>query len=167
MAAAPKTGNLESIKDIQTALAPACGELGAKMLLSLAFVGGSLCAAFVVALAAAWAVCEAAGWDDAFSLDRSPAEAPRFYACFMLVVVIGAVVLLMGINVVKLNVFIELMDGLLMPMAVGFLYFLATSNALPAEIQLKGWYKIVVGVVFLFCTVVSLGTGIFGMIYEE
>jgi NRAMP (natural resistance-associated macrophage protein)-like metal ion transporter len=165
MAASKRAGDLESLKDIHAALLPAFGDIISKLLLSLAFVGGSLCAAFVVALAAAWAVCEAAGWDDAFSLDRSPAEAPRFYGCFLSVVLIGAVVLLMGINVVKLNVFIELMDGLLMPMAVGFLYLLAVSDMLPPEIRLVGIRKTVVGLIFSVCTLISLVSGFIGIVH--
>ena len=37
-----------------------------QILISLAFLGGSLCAAFVVALAATWALCEAANLEDRF-----------------------------------------------------------------------------------------------------
>lgn len=167
MAAAPsRPKDITGIKDIQHVLLPAFGETWSKILLSVAFVGGSLCAAFVVSLAASWAVCEAANWDDSFSLDRSPAEAPRFYACFFSVVLLGAAVLMLGTDVVKLNVFIELMDGLLMPMAVGFLYVLACSEVLPEHVRLQGFYKVLAGVVFSLCTAVSLYTGIFGLINE-
>ena len=53
------------------------------MLVSLAFLGGSLCAAFVVSLAATWALCEASGLEDAFALEQSPKEAPFFYGSFL------------------------------------------------------------------------------------
>lgn len=165
MAAAPRRPkDITGIKDVQEVLLPAFGETWSKILLSLAFVGGSLCAAFVVSLAASWAVCEAANWDDSFSLDHSPREAPRFYACFFSVVLLGAALLMLGTDVVKLNVFIELMDGLLMPMAVGFLYVLACSEVLPEKVRLQGFYKVVVGVTFSACTAISLYTGIYGLI---
>jgi Mn2+/Fe2+ NRAMP family transporter len=75
LAATPNVRSLETVADIQYALAPVFGEFLAKLLLSMALVGGSLCAAFVVALAAAWAICEALEVDDAFALDRRPSEA--------------------------------------------------------------------------------------------
>jgi len=46
-----------------------------QVLVSLAFLGGSLCAAFVVSLAATWALCEAAESDDAVTaLEQSPRD---------------------------------------------------------------------------------------------
>ena len=49
----------------------------------MAFLGGSLCAAFVVALAATWALCEAASLEDAYALEQSPTDAPFFYGSFL------------------------------------------------------------------------------------
>lgn len=168
MAAASKgkRSNLKEVKDMQVALEPLLGSTVSKILISFAFLGGSLSATFVVALAASWAVCEAAGWDEAFSLDRLPFEAPRFYACFLSVVSLGAFVLLKGVDIVQLNVFIELMDGLLMPLAVGFLYVLACSEILPEEVRVKGLYKYVLGMVFALCSAISLSTGVYGLMLD-
>mmetsp|Transcript_53187 Transcript_53187/g.99737 ORF Transcript_53187/g.99737 Transcript_53187/m.99737 type:complete len:441 (-) Transcript_53187:150-1472(-) len=168
MAAASKGAreSLEHVKDMQIALAPILGSTVSKVIVSFAFLGGSLCATFVVALAASWAVCEAAGWDDAFSLDRLPSEAPRFYACFLSVVSLGAIVLLTGINIVQLNVFIELMDGLLMPLAVGFLFVLACSDILPEEVRVKGFYKYLLGTLFGICAAISLSTGVYSLVQD-
>eukprot|EP00438_Fugacium_kawagutii_P013527 Skav223263 [mRNA] locus=scaffold1037:222397:235492:- [translate_table: standard] len=70
--------DLHSMEDIIEAIGPAFGQLWAKILVSLAFIGGSLCAAFVVSLAATWALCEAAKSDDVVTaLDQSPRDAPR------------------------------------------------------------------------------------------
>ena len=83
----------------------------AQVLLSLGLLGGSLCAAFVVALAGAWGVCEALGQDGGEALDRPLREAPQFYATYTLVVLGGGVLLLGGVNVVTLNVYIEVRAG--------------------------------------------------------
>merc|ERR1711879_194631 len=117
-------------------------------------------------MGAAWAICEAGGWDDSFSMDRFPTEAPRFYGSFLLVVLIGVVVLQSGINVVALNVFIELMDGLLMPFAIGFLFLMACSDLLPAHARVTGNYKTLLAVMFSVCSVVSLGSGLWGLVRE-
>lgn len=167
LAAAPRASqDLESVMQIQFALAPSLSTTGAKVIITCAFVGGSLCATFVVALAASWAVCEVRGWDDAFSLDRSPLEAPHFYGCFLSVVVLGALVLLSGVDIVQLNVYVELMDGLLMPFAVGFLFLLATSDLLPEEVRVKGAYKYMLGTIFSICGVISFCTGIYGLVKD-
>merc|ERR1712216_413026 len=105
LAATPNVQSLETIADIQSALTPVFGEFLAKCLLSMAFIGGSLCAAFVVALAAAWAICEAFDVDDAFALDRRPSEAPTFYGSFLAVVLVGMGVLLTGVNVITPNIY--------------------------------------------------------------
>merc|ERR1719440_1203808 len=106
--------------DMHVSLTPVLGELPSKICISLALTGGSLCAAFVVSLSASWAICDAFSWNESFSLDRSPMEAPRFYGCFLSVVGIGFIVLQTNVHLVTLNVFIDLVDGLLMPVAISF-----------------------------------------------
>jgi len=166
LAASPgrKNLNLDTVHDIAHAMSPVLGEQCARILVSLGFVGGSLCAAFVVSLAAAWAVCEAAQWDVAPSLDEGPTKAPHFYLCFLSVVGIGIAVLLTGVNVVTLNVLVELMDGLLLPFAVGFLFLLATGDALPPDVRVCGWHKHLLAAVFTICTVLSVFTALYGLI---
>lgn len=164
LAAASRGRNLENVNDIVSALEPALGLTVAKTLVSLAFVGGSLCAAFVVALAAAWAVSEAVGINDQHSLDKPPSQAPLFYGCFVSVIALGAIVLLMGVNEVKLNIFVELLSGLLLPFAVGFLYFLATGDALPPEVRVTGCLKGALAMIFSLCTVLSLVSGVYGIV---
>mmetsp|Transcript_105871 Transcript_105871/g.330118 ORF Transcript_105871/g.330118 Transcript_105871/m.330118 type:complete len:441 (+) Transcript_105871:98-1420(+) len=161
-AAHGKSANLGTVKDITDALAPVLGEVGSKLLVSFGFVGGSLCAAFVVSLAAAWSVCEAMDIDTAFSLDETPTQAPQFYGCFLLVIIIGTAVLFSGISYVKLSVFIESLDGFLVPFAVGFLFLLCTGEALPPEARVVGMHKYVLAVVFGLCTILALATGVYG-----
>jgi len=164
LAAVHKTGqDLHSMTDIVVSLEPALGQDSAKILVSFAFLGGSLCAAFVVSLAATWAICEAAQMEDPGAINESPVKAPHFYACFLAVVLAGIAILLGGVNVVKLNVMVELLDGVLMPVAVGFLYLLAISEALPPESRVTGLYKWVLGVVFSLCALVSLTSAFAGM----
>merc|ERR1712066_741105 len=104
------------------------------------------------------------GKDESYSLDRPPVEAPLFYGFFLAVVVVGIIVLMTGVDIVKLNVVIELMDGLLMPLAVGFLFCLASSEALPPEKRVTGLYKVVLAICFSFCSILSLFSAFYGMI---
>merc|ERR1740121_802383 len=165
LAYAHKQGiDIETVTDIVNAISPMFGATWAKVFVTLGFTGGSLCAAFVVSLAASWAVCEALGVEDHFSLDRPPAQAPLFYTCFLAVVLAGVAVLLAGVNIVKLNIFVELMDGLLMPMAVGFLVLLAQSDALPEPVRIKGYYKWLLWTLFGSCSILSVGCALCAVI---
>eukprot|EP00929_Paragymnodinium_shiwhaense_P059276 TRINITY_DN29694_c0_g1_i1.p1 TRINITY_DN29694_c0_g1~~TRINITY_DN29694_c0_g1_i1.p1 ORF type:complete len:446 (+),score=108.30 TRINITY_DN29694_c0_g1_i1:114-1451(+) len=158
-----QSGDLEHVADIAKAMAPVLGEFNSKLILSLGFVGGSLCAAFVVSLAATWSICEAMGKDEQFSLDASPVEAPLFYFSFFAIVGAGLAVLLTGVSVVRLNIFVELMDGMLLPFTLGFLFLLATSEILPPGLRVMGVQKAVIGLMFLVCTALSVVTGVWSV----
>jgi len=153
--------DIEAVTDIVEAISPMLGATCAKLFVTLGFTGGSLCAAFVVSLAATWSICEALGVEDHFSLDRSPAQAPAFYGCFLAVVLTGAIVLLAGVNIVTLNVFVELMDGILMPIAVGFLLLLAQSDCLPEPVRIKGCHKWLLWIIFGSCSMLSVGSALY------
>lgn len=166
MAAATK-GNqdLDSVDDFVDALSPHLGDFSSKLFVSLAFLGGSLCAAFIVAITPAWAIGEAMGRDHSFSLDLRPSEAPLFYACFLFVVVAATIVLMQGVDIVSLNIYIQLMDALLMPMALGFVYILAIQ-VLPDHAKLDGPYKVLLGVVFSAVILIGFTCGIIGVCKE-
>lgn len=159
--------NLTDVKDIVDVLAPDFGPVFARVLVSLGFLGGSLSAAFVVSLASSWAICEAIGTDDVYSLDRHPSQAPFFYGSFAAFVMLGTGVLLSGIDVVRLNVFVEVMDGVLMPFTIGFLFLLASGPALPPEARLKGFRKYALGTVFFLCSAVSICSAFYGLSSEK
>lgn len=163
-AANPGNTDLEGVTDIVDALSPVLGASSAKILVSLGFVGGSLCAAFVVSLAAAWALCEAMGSDDAHALDRKLGQAPSFYVAFLGVMFVGTAILLYGVDIVELNMFVETMDGVLMPFAVGFLWLLASSEALPPEVRLRGAQKWGCAAIFSTCSAISLASALYSVV---
>mmetsp|Transcript_48530 Transcript_48530/g.103982 ORF Transcript_48530/g.103982 Transcript_48530/m.103982 type:complete len:441 (-) Transcript_48530:90-1412(-) len=156
--------NLDDVQDIVFALSQRLGTMLAKVLVSLGFVGGSLCAAFVVSIAPAWAICEAAGDDGSFALDRAPTQEPFFYISFGAVVIAGAAVLLSGVDIVKFDIFVEVMDGLLAPLTMFYLFILATSAALPDCIRVVGAYKYFLAVVFSCVSVLSFGSMVYSLI---
>jgi Mn2+/Fe2+ NRAMP family transporter len=90
-----------------------------------------------VSLAAAWGFGEVAGYKR--SLEHHPMEAPWFYAVYTAAVVGGAVVVAVVPDLVRLNIAVEVMNGLMLPLVLGFLVLLAVK-ALPAEHRLRGAY---------------------------
>jgi NRAMP (natural resistance-associated macrophage protein)-like metal ion transporter len=157
--------NLSDIDDFVLAMAPVFGDFWAKIVVSLSFLGGSMCAGFIVAITPAWAVCEACGLDGYVALDTPPTQAPLFYGSFLVVVTVGVVILLSGINIVALNVYIELMDALLLPMALSFLLVLASST-LPPGVRLEGAYKWLLGIVFSVVSILGASFGIYGVVAD-
>ena len=104
-------------------------------------------ATIVVSLTAAWGVGEVLGFRR--SLEDHPREAPWFYGIYTLVLILSAVLVTSNVvNLVRLSVAVEVMNALLLPIVLGFLYLLA-RRALPDEHRLKGWYAWLVATLLL------------------
>jgi Mn2+/Fe2+ NRAMP family transporter len=77
-------------------------------------------------------------------------------------VVAGAVMVAIWPNLVTLNVAVQVMNALLLPLVLGFLIALAVK-ALPPAVRLRGWYMwVVIGVAAVTCALGVLG-GISGV----
>ena len=72
------------------------------------------------------------------SLDHAPREAPWFYGVYTVALIGGAVLVASGVNLVNLSVGVQVMNALLLPPVLGFLYLLA--RRLPEPWRLKGGY---------------------------
>ncbi|MBE7198343.1 MAG: divalent metal cation transporter [Parafilimonas terrae] len=135
---------LETVGDLAKAFTPALGSLLGQVVFGVGIIAAALVALNVVALALAWGFGDVTGRPH--SLEKSPREAPAFYAIFTLAVVAGAVTVQLISNLVALNVAVEVMNALLLPLALGLLILLAT-RALPEGKRVTGAYKWVVYVI--------------------
>jgi NRAMP (natural resistance-associated macrophage protein)-like metal ion transporter len=152
---------LNTIGEISAALTPILGATAGRILFALGMMGAALVATIVVSLTAAWGVGEVLGFRR--SLEDHPREAPWFYGIYTLVLILGAVLVTSNfINLVNLSVGVEVMNALLLPIVLGFLYLLA-RRALPEKIRLKGWYAVLVGSVLLITSLVGLTAGLLGI----
>lgn len=167
LAATPQEAkDLDGILGIQVAIAPYFGVVPAKILVSLAFFGGSVCAIFVVSLAAAWAICDTIGGptEDPFSLDKSISDAPGFYCSFVFIVFAGALVLLAFPNVIKLNVYIEVLNAFMVPMSLLFLFLVVTGKSMPVKLQISGVHRGVLLCLFALTSAVALSSTVLSLI---
>jgi Mn2+/Fe2+ NRAMP family transporter len=113
------------------------------VIFGLGVTGAAMVAAIVVSLACAWGFGEIAGYKH--SLEHRPIEAPWFYIVYTAAVVGGAIIVAEVPDLVSLNVAVEVMNALLLPLVLGFLVALA-MRALPREHRLRGTYRwIVIG----------------------
>lgn len=146
--------SLETVHQISQAMIPSIGEIAGKLCFAAGMLGASLVAGIVVSLTAAWGLGEVTGYQR--SLSSHPNQAPWFYAVYLSVLILGTVVVLSGIDIIKLNVAVEVMNAALLPIVLGFLFLLARKT-LPDHYRLKGRYALIVFVVLFI-------TAIFGVI---
>ena len=145
---------VEDARDMSMALTAALGDAPGKMVLALGLTGGSTCATIVVALAASWALCDAMGLDtrSANPMDKLPWEAPSFYACYVLVVLIGLAVQLGGVTQESISIAATVANALLMSSTLAFLWLLACGPAMPEGVRVTGMHKWACAAIFAFCS---------------
>ncbi len=147
--------SLQTVGQLASALTPALGIEGSKVVLGIGLIGAALVAALVASLAAAWGISEAFGWEH--SLNSKPSrKTVKFYVTYTLAHILGAVIVLLNFNLVSLVIAVEVMNALLLPIVLGFLLALE-SRALPAKYRSKGVYRWLVTAVCL----VVIGFGLY------
>jgi Mn2+/Fe2+ NRAMP family transporter len=147
--------SLSTVGDLSAALTPYLGVGFGKLVFGLGIVGAGMVAAIVCSLALAWGLGEVTGYKH--SLEHHPFEARWFYAVYAISVIGAALAVGVAPNLVSLNVGVQVMNALLLPVVLGFLIALAVK-ALPEERRLKGWYFwLVVAVSSVTCLL-----GVFG-----
>jgi len=151
--------SLSSVGEMSQALTPFMGQFAGKLVFSLGVLGAGLVAAIVASLALAWGVGEVAGYRR--SLELKPLQARWFYGVYAICVLAGAVLVAVWPNLVSLNVGVQVMNALLLPVVLGFLIALAIFS-LPPERRLSGTYMWVVIVVSALTTAFGVFGGLWG-----
>ncbi len=147
--------SLNNIPEISRTLTSFLGQTAGRAVFAAGIIGASLVAAIVVSVTAAWGLGEVSGYRR--SLNHRLHEAPWFYLVYTLALAAGALLVTSGVNLVRLSIGIEVMNALLLPIVLGFLYLLA-RRALPPEHRLRGSYAVIV----LALVVLTVTLGVFG-----
>lgn len=151
--------SLQSIPQIAAAFTAVLGADTGRMLFALALSGGALVATIVVCLSSAWALGEAAG--KRHSLELQPREAPWFYGAFGMMLLLSGVVVASGINLVRLSIATAVLNAMMLPLVLGFLFWLACRE-LPEAHRLKNSYAGVVATLFLLTASIGVYAGVAG-----
>jgi NRAMP (natural resistance-associated macrophage protein)-like metal ion transporter len=147
--------SLTSVGQMAQALTPFLGTAVGNLVFGLGVLGAGMVASIVVSLAFAWGLGEVTGYRR--SLELHPSQASWFYGVYAACVVAGALLVGVWPDLVALNVAVQVMNALLLPVVLGFLIALAVW-ALPAAHRLRGWYLWVV----IAVTAVTCALGVFG-----
>ena len=137
---------LDTVEQISASLTPVLGDQLGRAVFACGMAGAAMVATIVVALTAAWGIGEVAGYRR--SLADHPREAPWFYGIFTLCLVLAGALVASNRNLVALSVGVQVMNALLLPIVLGFLFALA-SRSLPEAHRLKGVRAAIVGAVML------------------
>ncbi len=120
--------NVGSAADAARALAPFAGRY-AEALFAVGLLGASLLAAAILPVTAAYVVAETFGFEKGIS--RNPREAPVFVGVVTTLILIGATVaLLPGVPVIGLLVAVQVVNGVLLPVTLFFVWRLASNREL-------------------------------------
>jgi Mn2+/Fe2+ NRAMP family transporter len=131
--------SIKSVAQMSSALQPFLGVLGAKVFLGAAVLGAALVAALVASLAGAWGISEVFGWQHTLN-ERPSRKSAQFYLTYCGAHVVGAIVVILSINLVNLVIDVEVMNTLLLPIVLGLLLALE-ARALPSGYRMHGWRR--------------------------
>ena len=119
---------IEDAASAALALEPVAGEY-ATILFAVGLGAASLLAACVLPLTAAYAVCEAFGWER--GIDRSWSEAPAFNGIYTFVILFGAAfILIPDLNLIAIMVFSQAVGGILLPFLLIYMVRIANDRRL-------------------------------------
>ena len=150
---------LDTVEEIVGAITPFLGNFAGKLLFCLGMSGAALVAAIVVTLTAARTLAEVLGAKH--KLEDDPQEAPWFYGSYAAALISCALVVGSGVNLVSLSVGVQVMNALLLPIVLGFLYLLA--RRLPPPYRLQGAYASASGAIILVTVVFGVYSGVAGL----
>jgi len=160
--------NHPEIKDVgqaAVALAPFAGKF-ASLLFAIGLVNASLLSAAILPLATSFNICEGLGFES--GVDKRFSEAPIFYWLYTLLVFGGAgIVLIPNLPLLKMILFSNVANGILLPFVVVYMLLLVNRPRLMGAFKNKPWQNwiawstavimITLTAVFIFNTVRDLG----------
>ena len=131
---------IETAADAAKALAPVAGQF-AQTIFAVGLLGASLLAAAVLPLATSYAVSEAFGFSKGVDLDFR--RAGLFFTLFTGLIVFGAAVALIPhLPVIKLLLWIQVLNGVLLPIILVFVLLLINDVRLTGELKNTRLYNI-------------------------
>ena len=131
---------IETAADAARALEPVVGS-AAKTLFAIGLLGASLLAGAVLPLATSYAICEALGLPKGVNLDFRRARV--FFDLFTTLIIIGAVVALIpNVPLIKMLVWIQVLNGVLLPIILVFILLLINDRRLVGHLKNTRLYNV-------------------------
>jgi Mn2+/Fe2+ NRAMP family transporter len=140
--------------DAAKALAPFAGRY-AEALFAIGLLGASLLAAAILPVTAAYVIAETFGFEK--GINHRPREAPVFVGVITTLIVIGTLVALIpGLPVIKLLVGVQVVNGVLLPITLFFVWRLASNRKLMGQYANGRTFNILAGATVIATSTLSL-----------
>ena len=156
---------ITDVAQAAVALAPFAGKFAA-LLFAIGLINASLLSAAILPLATSFNICEGLGFES--GVDKRFSEAPIFYWLYTFLVFGGAgIVLIPNLPLLKMILFSNVANGILLPFVVVYMLLLVNRPRLMGTFKNKPWQNwiawstalimIMLTGVFLFNTISDLG----------
>src|ERR1700730_14914460 len=146
--------DISSAADAARALNPFAGHY-AEVLFGVALLGPSLLAAAILPIATSYVISESLGYEK--GIGRRRQEAPVFVNVITAMIMISAfVAIIPGVPVITLLVAVQVVNGLLLPINLFFIWRLARSAHVMGERRSRGLLDAATGVTVPFLSTLSL-----------
>jgi Mn2+/Fe2+ NRAMP family transporter len=140
--------------DAAKALAPFAGRY-AEVLFAVGLLGASLLAAAILPVTAAYVIAETFGFEK--GIKHRPREAPVFVSVITVLIAIGTIVALIpGIPVIKLLIGVQVVNGVLLPITLFFVWRLASNRNLMGEYANGRTFNVLAGATVIATSTLSL-----------
>jgi NRAMP (natural resistance-associated macrophage protein)-like metal ion transporter len=140
--------------DAAKALAPFAGRY-AEVLFAIGLLGASLLAAAILPTTAAYVIAETFGFEK--GIKHRPREAPVFVGVITVLIAIGTIVAIIpGIPVITLLVGVQVVNGVLLPITLFFVWRLAANRKLMGEYANGRIFNILAGATVIATSTLSL-----------
>jgi Mn2+/Fe2+ NRAMP family transporter len=151
---------ITTAEEAAISLKPLAGKYSAA-LFGIGLFNASIFSAALLPLATSYYVCEGLGWES--GVDKSFHEAPNFFTIFTsLIIISGVIVLLPNIDLFKVLIWSQIINGILIPVILLFIINLCNDPEIMGEYTNSLVYNIIsYGIVFLMVV------ANFGFIYFE
>ncbi|MGD0713364.1 MAG: Nramp family divalent metal transporter [Gaiellaceae bacterium] len=146
--------NVGNAADAAKALEPFAGRF-AEALFAVGLLGASLLAAAILPVTAAYVIAETFGFEK--GLARRAREAPVFVGTLTALIAIGTLVALIpGLPVIHLLVLVQVVNGVLLPVTLVFVWRLASNRELMGEYRNGRVFNAVAGLTVFVTSALSL-----------
>jgi Mn2+/Fe2+ NRAMP family transporter len=143
-----------SAADAAKALAPFAGRY-AEVLFAVGLLGASLLAAAILPVTAAYVIAETFGFEK--GIKHRPREAPVFVGVITALIAIGTIVAIVpGLPVIGLLVGVQVVNGVLLPVTLFFVWRLAANRKLMGEYANGRAFNVLAGVTVIATSSLSL-----------
>ncbi len=145
---------INSAADAARALNPVAGQF-AETLFGIGLLGASLLACAILPIATSYVVSESLGYEK--GIGRRHEEAPLFMNIITgMIVISAAVAMIPGVPVITLLIGVQVVNGLLLPINLFFIWRLSRSAPLMGERRSRGALDLATGVTVVVLSALSL-----------